>query len=152
MRIVKTLALAFGCCAIAACPVTALAEPVSVAHSGSDALGKRLAVELTQEVMRHPDLTATAETDRGWKIVLVTIANDGATTFSVSLVNKAPEALFDYYVTSFVGVCGAQRLESCAGEIVAKVLEPIDAYERNWREFAEADDPADTAELANNDN
>ncbi|MEM1197103.1 MAG: hypothetical protein AAGH57_13435 [Pseudomonadota bacterium] len=111
------------------------AEPVSINHSGEDAVGARLAFELVQEIIRHPALSAGSEIDPGWKVVLHTVETAGSTTFSVSLVKKAPDQIFDYFVNSFVGVCGSKRVKSCAQSVIARIEEPIALHHANWKEF-----------------
>ena len=120
------------CFSAMALPGGVWAEPVSITHSGGDPVGTKLALELIQEVIRHPDLSAVGEIDSGWKVVLLTVESDGSTTFSVSLVKKAPDQIFDFFVTSFVGVCGLQRVPSCAQEIVEAIEQPLSVLNANW--------------------
>ncbi|MEM6858034.1 MAG: hypothetical protein AAF559_09190 [Pseudomonadota bacterium] len=124
---------------LAASSNAAHANALRIDHSGSDLIGKQLAYELAQQVERSADFVPASEGDEAWKVVLLTVETDGSTSFSVSLVKTAPDALFDYFVTAFVGVCGAQRVQACSSDIMSQIAVPIADYEQNWSELADAE-------------
>lgn len=122
------------------------AEKVSIEHYGLDRVGKFLAHEVTEEIARSPILQVSEQNEDGWKLVLLTLEADDASIYSVVLVRKNFDTIFDQYVLAFNGVCAIGRLGHCAREIVDKVQEPINQFDSNWREFAE---PESTIELEN---
>lgn len=124
----------------------ASAEKVSIEHSGLDHVGKFLAHEVTEEIARSPILQVGEPDEDGWKLVLLTLAADDASIYSVVLVRKNFDSIFDQYVLAFNGICAIARLEHCAREIVDRVREPISQFDSNWREFSE---PETTIELEN---
>jgi len=113
------------------------AAPISVQQIGVDRFGKFLAHEVSKEVSINPELGLAEETDDGWKIILLTTGGESATFFSVVLVRKRFEEIFDQYVIAFNGVCAADKLQSCAREIVANVQEPISQFENDWHDLTE---------------
>lgn len=118
---------------------SASASPISVQQIGVDRFGKFLAHEVSEEISVNPALRVGEETEDGWKLVILTSGGDEATFFSVVLVRKRFEEIFDQYVFAFNGICAAQRLRFCAREIVANVQEPIAQFETDWRDLSEPD-------------
>lgn len=117
----------------------ASSSPISVQHIGISQIGKFLAHHLTEEIAANPALHLTDDAEEGWKVVLLTSEGEGATFYSVVLVRKQFDQVFDQYVFAFQGVCAVAALQNCAREIVAKVEEPIAQFETDWRDLSEPD-------------
>jgi hypothetical protein len=95
-------------------------------------VGQRLAYDLKEQfaASRQHGLVYTPQ-DAGFKLKVVTLNPDRSegtqTIYSVTLTmssfdDKMP---LDYYLTSWVGKCGASVTEACAKDIVAGVNEEI---------------------------
>ena len=123
-------------CACTVIPARGSASPVSVEYVGTDRIGRFLAHELTEEIAGSPALSVGKADAEGWKLVLLTTGNGRSAFYSVVLVRKRFEDVFDQYVIAFNGICSAASLNSCAREILAQVSDPIDRFERNWRELS----------------
>lgn len=121
----------------------ASSSPISVQHMGASQVGKFLAHHLTEEIAANPVLHLTDDAEEGWKVVLLTSEGEGATFYSVVLVRKQFDQVFDQYVSAFQGVCAVTRLQNCAREIVAKVEEPIAQFETDWPELSALDAEAE---------
>lgn len=117
----------------------ASSAPISVQHVGTSPIGKFLTHEVTKEIAANQELHVGGDAEDGWKIVLLTSDGQGTTFYSVVLVRKQFEAVFDQYVFSFQGICPAERLQLCAREIVGKVREPISQFEADWEEMSTPD-------------
>ncbi|HWI82496.1 hypothetical protein [Ramlibacter sp.] len=91
---------------------------VTLNHSGSDALGKRLAIALAGEIggSRRLQLVKTSEQRVG--IYLATMARDGATVYAATWTLGGMAD--DGYLTSKVGACEAQALRACARSLFAE--------------------------------
>ena len=139
-RGVCLLGLGLGLFASLAIPWSpASSSPISVQHIGAGELGKFLAHHLNEEIGANPELHLSDNADEGWKVVLLTSEGEGATFYSVVLVRKQFDQVFDQYVFAFQGVCSAERLQACAREIVEKVEEPIAQFETDWRDLSQPD-------------
>lgn len=117
----------------------ASSSPISVQHIGGGNVGKFLAHHLTEEIAVNPALNLSDDAEEGWKVVLLTSEVEDAAFYSVVLVRKQFDQVFDQYVFAFQGVCSVERLQNCAREIVAKAEEPIAQFETNWRDLSEPD-------------
>jgi len=109
------------------CSMSSFADTlgVIVSHSGDDLVGKRLAVEVKNSV-RNSTLFHLIYTpdDKVYGISLVTIDPDEdtrdadlRTTYSATFILNSGE-LFDYHMTSIVGVCGADKVKSCSEKLI----------------------------------
>jgi len=107
---------------------------VSIEHSGTDRLGRLLAYEVRQEVAGSRTMALAADTEDGWKIVLLTLEGSGSTTYAATLVRKNFDREFDFFVTTAIGMCRGENFPACAKEIVAGFEGPINDYESGWRE------------------
>jgi hypothetical protein len=117
----------------------ASSAPISVEHIGTNKIGKFLASEVTEQISASQSLRVGEDAADGWKLVLLTSDGEGATFYSVVVVRKQAEQVFDQYVLVFHGICAVDRLEHCAGEIVRKAQEPITQFEAEWREMSGPD-------------
>lgn len=124
---------AFGISLIGALmPTTVAAQVVAVDHTGDDSVGMQLAYRVREEIGKSSRLTLGSASNYGWKIVLVTVGDSKKTSYSMSLVLKDNSGGFDDFVTSIVGICGADRVESCARSIVAGIDVPMQQYRDVW--------------------
>ncbi len=76
----------------------------------------------------------------------MTMASDNATSYSVVLVRKRFDEVFDQFVVAFNGNCPLANLGLCAQEIVEHVRDPISQFESNWREPAAPPTSSDNQE------
>jgi hypothetical protein len=123
-------------CSFAVSPGRGSASPVSVEHVGADRIGRVLSHEVAEEIASSAFLSIAAADADGWKLVLLTMENGRSAFYSVVLVRKRFEDVFDQYVIAFNGTCDAAKLRYCAREIVEQVRDPIDRFEQNWRELS----------------
>lgn len=122
-------------CAFALASARGEANPISVEYLGGDRIGTFLAHEVTEEIAGSAALSVGQADEDGWKLVLLTTESGRVAFYSVILVRKRFAEVFDQYVVAFNGFCSATRLRYCAREIVGRVKDPIDQFERNWREL-----------------
>jgi hypothetical protein len=125
-----------GALGIARAPASS--APISLQHIGANKVGKFLAHEVTEEISANQVLRLGQDADDGWKLVLLTSDAENATFYSVVLVRKQFDDVFDQYVFAFQGMCAAEQLRSCARDIVGRVQEPIAQFESDWRDLSEA--------------
>ena len=114
----------------------AQAADIYVDVTAEDAAGKRLVYSLREKIAesRRHNLVA-APTEAGFILSVVTLERDkqskgSATVYSISLKmrNFGDPKFYDYVITSWVGYCGIDVTESCAGNIAAEIdgeIEPI---------------------------
>jgi hypothetical protein len=126
--------------AIGIARVPASSAPVSLQHIGDSKAGTSLASAVTEEISATQILRVGQDADEGWKLVLLTsnAEADGTTFYSVVLVRKQFDDVFDQYVFAFQGRCAAEQLQTCARDIVGRVQEPIAQFESNWRDLSQA--------------
>ncbi|MEO0056681.1 MAG: hypothetical protein RIT17_111, partial [Pseudomonadota bacterium] len=107
---------------IARVPVSS--APVSLQHIGDSKAGTSLAGAVSEEISGNQILRVGQDADEGWKLVLLTSNTEGdaeiegATFYSVILVRKQFDDVFDQYVFAFQGRCAAEQLQTCARDIV----------------------------------
>jgi hypothetical protein len=116
----------------------ASSAPISLEHIGANKVGKFLAHEVSEEISTTDMLRVGQDADDGWKLVLLTLDVEGATFYSVVLVRKQFDDVFDQYVFAFHGTCAVEQLRSCARDIVGRVQEPIVQFESDWRDMSGA--------------
>jgi len=119
---------------------SASSAPISIQQIGVDRVGKFLAREVSEEISVNPALRVGGDAEEGWKLVILTSESDEATFYSVVLVRKRFEEIFDQYVFAFNGICAVERLRYCAREIVGNIREPIAQFETDWRDLSQPDD------------
>lgn len=120
----------------------AASAPISVQHIGTSQTGRFLEHEVKQAIAASSTLGMGEEADEGWKLILLTSEKEGAAFYSVVLVRKQFEEVFDQYVVAFHGICTVEQLPDCAREIVGKVEEPAVQFETNWRDQLAAEGEA----------
>jgi hypothetical protein len=129
--------------AIGIARVPAYSAPVSLQHIGDSKAGTSLAGAVSEEISTNQILRVGQDADEGWKLVLLTSNAEGdaevhgATFYSVILVRKQFDDVFDQYVFAFQGRCAAEQLQTCARDIVGRVQEPIAQFESNWRDLSQ---------------
>jgi hypothetical protein len=130
--------------AIGIARVPASSAPVSLQHIGANKVGSSLADAVTGEISATRVLRVGQDAEEGWKIVLLTSNANGdaeaeaATFYSVILVRKQFDDVFDQYVFAFQGRCAADQLQPCARDIIGQVQEPITQFESDWRDLSQA--------------
>ena len=112
---------------------------VFVGATADDDVGKALVVEVKNSIRSNPAFHLEyLESASLYKIMIVTIdpdskySNSGTqTVYSTTLLANSGE-YFDYYLTSLVGHCGSEVVESCAQKMVRSLSiqheELVEAY------------------------
>jgi hypothetical protein len=92
---------------------------VAIDRTGDDALGNQLTFAVRDQLGRSGTMReATSDESSTMVAHLVTMdpnGNGDSTIYSVAVTLKVDAD--DYYYTSYVGVCGADRIESCGRSI-----------------------------------
>lgn len=100
--------------------------PVYIGATTNDPVGRRLAYHVRDQIGRSGTFTeVSADNDRGFAAMLVTIDpsvdGDGhMTAYTLVILIRNPGGL-DYYLQSYVGTCGANKVAYCASEIVSDI-------------------------------
>lgn len=119
MRSVQCLAAALALCAAA---TASAAEDgrvdVTVSHTGTDSLGKRLAASLATELRASKRLRVVPSSDERIGLYLATMHRDGATIYSATWTFGGMAD--DGYLTSSVGACEADAIRSCVRRLAAE--------------------------------
>lgn len=114
--------------------------PVRVSSTADDTVGKRLVYAVQEGIEKSSSLHVTYDSELSIGFSIVTLEGDrdrpgSFTTYSVTWLWHNPEQLWPYYLTSSVGTCGANRVESCAHSLIAdthseaeKIFKFIKAY------------------------
>jgi hypothetical protein len=114
--------------------------PVRVSSTADDNVGKRLVYAVQEGIEKSSSLHITYDSELSIGFSIVTLEGDRDhpgyfTTYSVTWLWHNPEQLLPYYLTSSVGTCGSDRVESCAHGLVAdthseaeKIFKLIKAY------------------------
>lgn len=93
--------------------------PVAIDRTGDDALGNQLTFTVRDQLGRSGTMReASSEETSAMVAHLVTMDPDGqgdSTIYSLAVSLKVNND--DFYYTSFVGVCGADRIASCGQSI-----------------------------------
>ncbi len=119
MRSVQCLAAALALCVAAAASAAGDGRvDVTIAHAGTDALGKRLAASLATELGASRRLRVVPSSDERIGLYLATMHRDGATIYSATWTFGGMAD--DGYLTSSVGACAADAIRSCARRLAAE--------------------------------
>lgn len=114
--------------------------PVRISSTADDTVGKRLVYAVQEGIEKSSSLHVTYDSELSIGLSIVTLEGDrdrpgNFTTYSVAWLWHNPEQLWPYYLTSSVGTCGSNRVESCAHGLVAnthseaeKIFKLIKAY------------------------
>ena len=115
---------------------------VLVAHSGDDSAGKQLAFFLKDKIRGSSTFADnSAEAAGGMGVQLITMDPNGArnqTIYSATIVLRTAHGL-DYYMTSFVGVCGTSRLSECAQSLYADLGQQLEDIRKMIRDAESTD-------------
>lgn len=99
---------------------------VLVRYDGDDRIGQRLSSWFKEEIdrssMMHTGYSSTAFTAN---MVTVPIRQD-STAYSVAITRNKPP--LEIYITSVVGICSIDRLESCASEMAGFLRAAVEQY------------------------
>lgn len=98
---------------------------IHIAVTTEDPVGRRLAFRFRDAVGRSGAFREVAAGEKGFKASLVTLdpTKDGQmTVYSLALLIPRDEGL-DYFVTSYVGVCGQDKLQACAQDMLEGIGE-----------------------------
>lgn len=119
MRSVQCLAAAL---VLSVVPAATAAEDgrmdVTVTHTGTDGLGKRLAASLAAELGSSKRLHLVPLSDERIGLYLATMYRDGATIYSATWTFGGMAD--DGYFTSKVGACEADAIRACARRLAAE--------------------------------
>jgi len=91
---------------------------VTISHSGSDGLGKRLAATLAGELGASRRLKLVKASNERIGLYLATMARGDSTIYSATWTFGGMAD--DGYLTSRVGACQAQALRACARSLLAE--------------------------------
>lgn len=110
---------------------------VQLSHSGTDPLGNRIAYEVRGIIQNSASLGPYDEIEPIWaKVVLVTMyiddkKNNLLSCYSVAVVlcshDKRDNSTSEQYVSSWVGICGANRVRETAESIIDGVSKRLSA-------------------------
>jgi hypothetical protein len=110
-------------------------HPVEIMETAPDTVGSRLAYQVKEHIQKSASMRLTYENDDRLQVRLVTLdpyANDPPlagilTVFSVVYTwMNAKYMIMPYFMTQFVGPCGANRVQECAEIITAKAYAQIE--------------------------
>ena len=113
-------------------PVAAASLHITV--NAPDKVGKNLVYEIREKIATSArNKLVIDENDAAFGLKIVTIDPDdesNRTVYSLTLTMKqlAKDDSFDYYITSWVGVCGSSKTTSCASTLAADIdseIQPI---------------------------
>lgn len=96
---------------------------IHISASTDDPVGRKLAYHFRDAVGRSGTFNEVPAGGRGVRASLVTIDpnDDGImTAYSLTLLINNDDGL-DYYVTSYVGVCGSGKVASCAQSMLTDI-------------------------------
>lgn len=119
-----TLALAVSCHA------NAIAEeklPVAFSATANDSVGRQLAFHFRDQIGRSGSFTLS--NDAILKVSIVTMdPDDGGnqTIYNYTFLIKGDERTLDSYLSGGVGVCGKQRVQSCAINLMTSLGEQVE--------------------------
>lgn len=119
MQILKVLCLAFGLVLFSDASKAQKLD-VTFEHSGKDPVGERLAYHLRNGLRGSHAVNLVDSSKLRLGIYLVTITRDqreSGTAYSITWTIGGMED--DMYISSSVGVCGADVVQSCAEGLVA---------------------------------
>lgn len=102
-------------------PATAAEEgrvDVTISHTGTDGLGKRLAASLAAQLGASKRLKLVKDSPERIGLYLATMHHDGTTIYSATWTFGG--VADDGYLTSKVGACAAEAIRSCARRLLAE--------------------------------
>jgi hypothetical protein len=129
---------------------TLLAEgkiPVEVKATSDDTVGKRLVYRIKEDIRRSATFEITSNTKvPRLKITIVTLdpipAGSSGISTIFSYVMLASGVYFDdIFITSGVGICGLQKINNVAQNMVAEIdnyTESFETAKKDWDYFGEA--------------
>lgn len=91
---------------------------VTISHTGTDGLGRRLAASLATELGASKRLKLVKESHERIGLYLATMHHDGTTIYSATWTFGGMAD--DGYLTSKVGSCEADAIRSCARRLLAE--------------------------------
>jgi hypothetical protein len=91
---------------------------VTLVHTGTDALGRRLASSLRGELLLNKRINLVKTSEDRIGVYLVTMATEGATIYSATWTLGG--MLDDGYLTSRVGLCEEEEIRSCVRNLVTE--------------------------------
>lgn len=109
--------------------------PVQVVHTGTDRIGQQLVFYYKEAIRGSNSFKIALEPTLGIRVRVVTLDPDDAnrgysTTYSVTWTWNNPQQPFDYYLTSYVGICGADRVRSCADDLLVVTSNQLEDLQR----------------------
>ena len=129
-------------------PLAAKAETFYVTVDADDKVGRMLAYQVKETIAassRHSLVNNRDEATFSLEIVTLDPDQENVrTTYSLVLLweNKEND-LFDYYIMSWVGACGSEKVQSCAKNLASEVdmeIQPIvEAMEKYKKDLDKAD-------------
>jgi hypothetical protein len=105
----------------------------------SDVVGRQLVFMLKDKIRASATFTETLDENNSFFIVdMVTIdpsvSGDGLSTIYAFDILLENDKGFNYFLTQFVGVCGSQKVESCASDLyryIGEELEKLNQITKN---------------------
>ncbi|NKE66665.1 hypothetical protein RAMLITH_12600 [Ramlibacter sp. RBP-2] len=120
MRFVQCLAATL-VLLVAPWPATAAGDgrvDVTISHTGTDGLGKRLAASLATELGASRRLKLVKESHERIGLYLATMHHEGTTIYSATWTFGG--IADDGYLTSKVGACDADAIRACVRRLLAE--------------------------------
>lgn len=91
---------------------------VTLTHTGSDVMGKRLALSLRNELIQSKRMNLVKTSDERIGVYLATMASRGGTVYSATWTLGGMAD--DGYLTSRVGICEPTSIKTCARNLLAE--------------------------------
>lgn len=137
MRSVAAIALLLACAVAFA--QAAKRIPVVVEHSGTDAVGQRMAFELREGIRGSQAMRLVADRDANPRITIHLVSIDESSTSPGSASALAIVFAYDsdelphlgYLLNAYVQTCGTKRTSECARNILAYVDQSIEKVRKD---------------------
>jgi hypothetical protein len=118
--------------------------PVSVDATADDMVGRRLVYKVKEELRRSASMRLVDSDETGIHLVLVTLPRDPdrpslSTVFS-AVWTVEYDSIYPAYITSMVGYCGSDTVESQAESLVAetdKVISDLKSVLKTVRDMVD---------------
>ncbi len=122
----------FSCVAVAETPAQVSVE---VIHSGQDSVGQQLVFYYKEAIRSSASFHLTLGSTLGFRVRIVTldpseIKSSYSTVYSATWTWNNPEKPFDFYLTQYVGTCGANRVRSCAEDLLVATNTELEKIQR----------------------
>lgn len=107
-------------------------------YSGDDSIGKQIAFLMLEEIRKSGSFRHTFDKSESvFTVSLVSMdpsgdAHHSIYSYSILLTNNDG---FDYFITSYVGVCGSQRISTCAVDLFSNLGVQLEEIRRALMQY-----------------